>query len=82
MHDLAEALYLVLQTKDITYNEEAEVILLETEWYDVIHYHLSRKLFFPSSLRTPPQFQCLNEPFHSLRVERMFAEHTIFLLFL
>jgi len=30
--DTAEALYLVLQTKDVTYNEEAETILLETEW--------------------------------------------------
>ncbi|EJC98100.1 TBCD protein [Fomitiporia mediterranea MF3/22] len=30
--DTAEALYLVLQTKDVTYDEEVEVILLETEW--------------------------------------------------
>lgn len=31
--DTAEALYTILQTKDIVYDDEADAILLETEWY-------------------------------------------------
>ena len=30
--DTAEALYITLQTKDIEYDEQAEEILLQTEW--------------------------------------------------
>ena len=31
--DTAETLYMNLQTKEIEYNDEADVILLDTEWY-------------------------------------------------